>query len=362
MKVLFISFKRYAGILDGGGMANQRNVAMAQQMYGEDNVDVFYVHDEGKRRSLGNYLQTLIHMPRGYYNGFTPKMLRSIADRAHEYDCIFINTSLFGIIAKHLKEIGYKGKVIVHFHNVESVYYEHRLPKRMPFRQILIRCAALNDRYACQYADRIVVLNQRDAQMIAKEYGRTPDAIANIALKDKFTGADEAVMTNRKPLCLFMGSSFAANNEGVLWFVQHVLPHVDIDFKVVGRGMAKLQATHKCLQNVDVVSDVPDLAPYFAEADFMVLPIFSGSGMKVKTCECLMYGKNILGTDETFEGYDIDDAQVGGRCNTAQEYIDALKHYAAHPIPRFNQYARTLYLEQYSEEKSVEVFRQLFEG
>ena len=28
--------------------------------------------------------------------------------------------------------------------------------------------------------------------------------------------------------------------------------------------------------------------------------------MKVKTCEALMYGKNILGTTETFEGYELD--------------------------------------------------------
>lgn len=39
----------------------------------------------------------------------------------------------------------------------------------------------------------------------------------------------------------------------------------------------------------------------------MVMPIFSGSGMKVKTAEALMYGKFLIGTKEAFEGYEIDE-------------------------------------------------------
>ncbi len=39
--------------------------------------------------------------------------------------------------------------------------------------------------------------------------------------------------------------------------------------------------------------------------DYIISPIFVGGGMKVKTCEALMYGKNIIGTSESFEGYDI---------------------------------------------------------
>ena len=69
--------------------------------------------------------------------------------------------------------------------------------------------------------------------------------------------------------------------------------------------------------------------------------------MKVKTCEALMYGKNIIGTDETFEGYDIDSYNAGCRCNTAQEYIDAITEYAKYPIPVFNKNARRLFVERH---------------
>jgi len=35
----------------------------------------------------------------------------------------------------------------------------------------------------------------------------------------------------------------------------------------------------------------------------VILPIISGSGMKTKTAEALMYGKSIIGIKEAFEGY-----------------------------------------------------------
>jgi hypothetical protein len=99
---------------------------------------------------------------------------------------------------------------------------------------------------------------------------------------------------------------------------------------------------------------------HYLWADFMVLPIFSGSGMKVKTCESMMYGRNILGTDETFEGYREHVSGNVRLCNTALDYIDAITYYAAHPVPRFNAQARDAFLRHYSQEVSLQMFREVF--
>ena len=115
------------------------------------------------------------------------------------------------------------------------------------------------------------------------------------------------------------------------------------------------------LKDIEVVSDAPSLEPYFLEADVMVLPIFSGSGMKVKTCESLMYGKNILGTNETFEGYEVDYKQVGGLCNTAEDFIVALQELATNPRPRWNAYSRNAFVTHYSLEAQKEMFKRFME-
>lgn len=362
-RVLFIIFKKYSGILEGGGMANLRNLTMAQRVLGTENVDTIYLHDESKRRSVWNLVASAACFPFGYYNGLLPHRVKEIVEMAEHYDYVFLSTSLFGIIARDLKRRQYQGKIIAHFHNVESLYYKAALSKRMPFRGVIIHCAAKNDAFCCRYADTVVALNQRDSEMLHRLYGRGADVLAPIALKDqcKEIHFNTETKTSRRPLCLFLGSYFPANREGLIWFVQQVLPHVDVELQIVGKGMAQLKED-ECMKGIDIASDVPDLTSYFLSADFMILPIFSGSGMKVKTCESLMYGKNILGTDEAFEGYDIEVERLGGRCNTAEEFIRSIRYYAEHPIPRFNAYSRTIYEQKYSEDSTLDIFQKIFEN
>lgn len=363
-KALFIWFKRYTELLEGGGLVNSRNYYMAQQILGDENVESYYVHDEAHPSSLINKMFSAALFPFGYFNGLTPKKLRTILRKAQGFDYVFISTSVFGIIAKHLKKTGYKGIVIAHFHNVESIFYQSYISKRVPLRRIIIECAYRNDGYCMQYADRIVTLNSRDYNMLSYLHGIHKDGnIIPASIPDKFDSKkiSKSIQTSSRPKCLFVGSRINANTEGVLWFVRNVLPHVDIDFMVVGKGMAKFKSVTSELENIEVVGDAPELDLYYYDADFLVMPIFSGSGMKVKTCEALMYGKNILCTDEALEGYDIDGDKFGGRCNTADEFISAIRHYSKHPIPRHNAYSRLYYESKLAPAVIQEKFRQVLQ-
>lgn len=361
-KILFVCFKKYSSILEGGGKANQRNIDMATTVLGENNVDVIYIHDESKKRGLLQLVISCFWMLFGFWNGLKPSIVNNICDKSENYDAVFLSTSLFGVIAKALKEKGYGGRVYSHFHNIESKYYGDLIPWYNPLRFLGVNCAQKNDRYSCMYADTIIALNQRDSNVMKQLYGKGADYITPIAMKDTFDESkyNRTLQISKKPLCTFIGSSFSANDEGVLWFVKYVLPEVDIKFKVVGKGMASLKERYKELSGIDVLSDVPDLAPYFEEADFMILPIFSGSGMKVKTCEALMYGKNILGTDETFEGYELDAQKVGGRCNTKEDYIRKINYFIQNPILKYNRYSRSVFLEKYSTEATIGLYKQIF--
>ena len=169
--------------------------------------------------------------------------------------------------------------------------------------------------------------------------------------------------TAERPLCVFLGSYFPANVEGIEWFVKEVLPRVDIRMQIVGKGMERLkEAEWMRARTIEVLSNVPDLGPLFEAADVMVLPIFKGSGMKVKTCESLMYGKNIIGTPEAWSGYELDYAKAGACCLTADEFVAAINDFCQHPRPRHNAYSRKVFLEQYSAERMVSKFRATLEG
>ena len=359
MRILFIRYKKTKNIFEGGEQCSQKNHNVLLQLVGEGNITTYYVHDENRKKSVWDYVKGVFYFPFNYYFGLTPKRVKEIVGLARSYDVVFIDRSVFGIIARKLKEADYQGRVISFFHNVEVPYFEAKLGNK-PGKGVLLRCIDHNDRYACQYSDRTIALNSRDDEDLFHRYGKRADVLIPIAFQDKYQrDSYSQEMTAPRPLCLFLGAYFPPNNEGIVWFVQNVLPHVNIQMRVVGKGMARLKAEEPALKDIEVISDAPDLLLYFEEADIMILPIFKGSGMKVKTCESLMYGKNIIATDEAFVGYEVDYDKVGGKCNTAEEFIARIKEFEKNPRPRFNAYSRQMFLEKYSEEGVVEKFRKV---
>lgn len=344
---------------NGVEMQSLTNFKIISGIIGSTDMTTCYICNESSRCAFFDNLNKAFFTLFNYYYGLTPMRTRRICREAMKYDYVFIDRSVFGVIAKRLKRMNYPGRVISFFHNVEVDYFDAKLSQRNPFRGIMLRCVDANDRYACRYSDRIIALNPRDDGELMKRYGRRADVLIPVAFKDRVPDLrNQDRMTSPRPLCLFLGAYFPPNNEGIVWFLKNVLPRVDIQMLVVGKGMARLVEEEPLMRGIEVVSDAPDVKPYMEMADIMVLPIFKGSGMKVKTCESLMFGKNIIATDEALEGYDVDGTKIGGRCNTADEFVACINDFIANPRPRLNQYSRDTYLQKYSEQAVRNRFEQ----
>ena len=359
MKILIIRYKKTRGVPEGGEQGSEKNLVVLREIAGEENVDTYFIHDEAHRRTAWEYLQGIVYMPFGYYFGLTPKRVREIITLAQGYDVVFVDRSVFGIVAKRLKETGYKGRIVAFFHNVEAVYFAAKYSKRLnPMRWLVVPCADRNDRWSCRYADHTIALSTRDDDELFRRYGRHADQLVPVAFVDRYKRDSYPTdLTAEKPLCMFLGAYFPANVEGIEWFVKNVLPHVNIRMQIVGKGMEKLKEADWITSDIEILSNVPDLEPLFEAADIMVLPIFKGSGMKVKTCESMMYGKNIIGTPEAWSGYELDYAKAGACCLTVDEFTAAIQDFCQTPRSRFNAYSREVYLNQYSADRMVSKFR-----
>ena len=363
MKILIIRYKKTRGVPEGGEQGSEKNLIVLRQIAGEENVDTYFIHDETHRRTPWEYLQGIFYMPFGYYFGLTPRRVKEIIEKAQAYDVVFVDRSVFGIIAKHLKKTEYKGRVVCFFHNVEAVYFSAKYFNRLnPMRWLVVPCADRNDRWSCRHADRIIALSTRDDDELFRRYRRHADVLIPVAFVDRYKRSTyPTALTAEKPLCMFLGSYFPANVEGIEWFVKNVLPKVNIRMQIVGKGMEKLKDADWMRPDIEVLSNVPDLDPLFEAADIMVLPIFKGSGMKVKTCESMMFGKNIIGTPEAWSGYELDYSKAGACVFTPDEFITTINDFCQHPRPRHNAYSREAFVSQYSADRMVDKFRAVLE-
>lgn len=280
----------------------------------------------------------------------------------NEYDFVYIDSSRLGNIAKYLKNRNFKGKVVVFYHNFDykfelGYYAKANFIKRW----INVRVSLINERNALLYADSNIILNSRDVKELSKFYGKLKRySIIPISLKDRYklpNGISSPYKKGGKNF-LFIGSYFFGNITGLDWFMQNVYPYVKINFTIVGQNMDKLK-DNPIYDSVEIYSNVEDVRPFLQHADCMIMPIIGGSGMKVKLCEALMFGKNIIGTDEAFEGYSLDFNKVGACCNTKDEFIEAIMTFNK---PVFNEYSREEYLNKYSYEATLNMFSSIIEN
>ena len=208
------------------------------------------------------------------------KLLQKI--KRGKYDVVILGTSNMGFLSKKIKKECPDCKIGVLFHNVEYQYFQefariegkHKLP--------LAFLAKYNEKIALQYGDVHFVLNSRDIALLREIYSFDGVVInLPICLKNKFIESRIVNDFHGKVEALFVGSDFFPNREGMDWFVENVMPYVDINLKIIGKGMEKYR-NRWGRNNVKVLGTVEDLSDYYYNADLVVEPIFSGGGMKTK--------------------------------------------------------------------------------
>lgn len=350
-KVLMISpqdfiHKNNSGGLHGAG----RNYVLLAKAFGSKNVSVLQIVDELHEGNV-SFPRKQVLIRKGnlnkYYNMFflrdrySKRQEREIKQYINEMtpDIVFFDGTTFGRIAKMLPTSVMK---IAFYHNIEKRYATQ---KKNLMCVIRFWSAWMNEKYITKRADVRICLNRRDDELLYKNYRVHSDYMIPVTFEDVGEESINKKMDNKRIL-LFVGSFFLPNVKGIKWFCRYVMPRIDMQLIVAGKGMERLRGqldTH----NVKVVGSVVDLSEYYNIASAVVMPIFVGDGMKVKTAEALMYGKTIFATNEALEGYDVEDVDGIYRCNTADEFVNAINYESEF---QFRKDVRNVFLNHYCTE------------
>lgn len=358
-KILVVSFtsgQKYTG----GLQCSRRNLESMKALFGELNVVNYVIEPyQGVERWRTKFkrVRDIFYGSMGGLDKEKTAEIMQLIIRESITD-LFVDSSLLGLLAKRVKKRFPGIRIITFFHNFEKGFVQDYIKvNRDYFRLYWSVLTDRNERAAIRYSDKIISLNRRDAEALEKCYGRKPDKLIPITLKGDATVEKMTPSDNRE--ALFIGSYFFGNVQGIKWFCKEVLPRTNAHLTIVGASMNRLLDEIEPTNQVTVLSDVPDLTPLYDAADFVVLPILSGSGMKVKTAESLMHGKYIVGTDEAFRGYDITERE-GRRCNTAEEFVEAITLLS---LPyKFNASSRQLFEDKYSFESSLSAFAEVLDA
>lgn len=304
--------------------------------------------------------------------GRTPPMTRKVENDIiieiieNKFDIAFIESTRFGYLAKKIRKKT-DCKVIVFCHDIDKQRFKSlkkSILKNKEYKEwmkisILSQASKGNEPNSIRWANKIIVFNSRDQELLKNFYGYSSDVIP-VFIKDQLPqGIEFSKISQGKPInLLFVGNgTYYPNVYGMSFFISKVMPHIDAKLTIVGHGSEALRDRFKNLDpRVEIVGGVESLTTYYLNADAVIEPIFSGGGMKVKTIEALMYGKTIFGTDEAFIGIEERINNVGILCNTADEFIRAINNYNG---GKYNDSSRQLYLDFFTKSAGMQMLNKV---
>ena len=200
-------------------------------------------------------------------------------------------------------------KIVLRAHNVEHTIWERIAKETVFFAKRwyinhLTRTLRKYEMGILNKVDGIAAITITDAAFF-RRVTATPviDLPFGVDI-DKFNPVFEV---GDKPTFYHIGSmNWMPNEEGIKWLLKNVWDEVhkripDAMLYLAGRNMPKwLKKTKK--KNVVVVGEVPDAHEFVNQHNIAIVPLFSGSGMRIIIIESMALGKTVITTLVGAEG------------------------------------------------------------
>ena len=224
-----------------------------------------------------------------------------------------------------------KAKISMRAHNVEHVIWERiveeekNLLKKL-YLSIQVKRLKKYEINALSKCDVVMAISKEDEDTIkiCSPSTKTIVVPAGMDIDDTFKDS-----SNHQDL-FFIGSfDWQPNLQGIEWFFENVWNDVrknfpSLRFVIAGKKMPA-SITNLKGDNVVVAGEVPDAKQFILNHEIMIVPLVSGSGIRIKIVEAMALGKTIIATTIAAEGLGLTDGENILIANNADEFV---KHIA----------------------------------
>ncbi len=319
-------------------------------------------------KALVNLLtQKSYHVERFISNDFDKRLIEVLHSEQFDvvqlemlYMAAYINT-----IRKHSKAL-----IVLRAHNVEHLIWE-RIAKETRFmpKKIYIQHLAKTlknfEFSVLDQVDGIAAITHKDAAFFRK-YAATPTIDIPYGINPEEFDAKYEI--EGKPKFFHIGSmNWIPNNEGIKWFVDHVLDATvkkvpDFVFHLAGRNMPEWLLNLKN-PHVNVIGEVPDAKAFVRNHDVAIVPLLSGSGIRIKIIEAMAMGKTVITTLVGAEGIQYKEEENIIIAENTAKMAEKIRRINENPAiaVEIGKAARNLVERSYDNRKIIQRLLQFYE-
>lgn len=270
------------------------------------------------------------HVSRFHYRAFEEKLISLLKE--NEFDIIQLETLY---LAPYIEEIrSYtNAKVVLRSHNVEFEIW-NRIVESTPTglkKMYLQYLAKKLKRFEIERLDKydaLVSVTQRDFESYV-DYGYNNAGLTSpIGLNiDNYLPAEHK---NKNRSLSFIGSlDWMPNLDGLSWFMNDVWPDLLKEFPnlklyIAGRNTPQ-EITSLASDSIIVEGEVDSAVDFINSHSLTVVPLLSGSGMRVKIIEGMALGRVVISTSIGAEGIHARHKKEILIADTPEEWIHCIK-------------------------------------
>lgn len=208
-----------------------------------------------------------------------------------------------------------KAKIVYRAHNIEHLIWQRMTASATnPFVRLYLRHLAKRlkafETNCKNHLDAIVTLTKEDASWFESDGYAGPLLVSPVGL-DVMSYSKMGISKNCHHMFHLGSMDWMPNLEGVEWFLNKVWPvlekkHPQLILHIAGKGMPQKYFDMQT-DRLRVYGYVDDVTQFMSGKQLMVVPLFSGSGMRVKIIEGMAAARTIVSTTIGAEGIDIAD-------------------------------------------------------
>jgi polysaccharide biosynthesis protein PslH len=293
-----------------------------------------------------------------FYNAAFEEKLRQLL-KSSPFDIVLLESIFMTPYIRCIRQ-NTTAKIVLRAHNVEHIIWqrltnsEKNILKRS-YLSLLTKRLKTYETGILNKVDAILPITPDDKFILLKMGCLVPMHVTPVGvnLSQYPKQADDGT-----DLSLFhLGSmDWMPNIEGVNWFLNDCWQKIHEKFPglklhLAGRGFPPAlmdNAPH----NVICEGEIADAKSYMKGKQIMIVPLKSGSGMRVKIIQGMALGKTIISTTIGAEGIDYTDGKDILIADSPEEYLQQIEKCMSQPALCYSigNAARELVAEQYSNE------------
>ena len=235
--------------------------------------------------------------------------------KAQNFDIVQIETIFLTPYLKQIRELSH-AKVFLRAHNIEHLIWK-RLSEntKNPFKSIYLDHLSVQlKNYEIDHLEKydgIICISKVDEKYYSN-FTKEPMITATFGLDLKHYKPHQKA----EPLnsLSFIGAlNWMPNEEGLKWFLKEIWPSIhdkfpSLKFYIASKEIPKW-LTDSATEKVELVSDLQHAKDFITSKSIMVVPLKSGSGIRIKIIEGMALEKAIISTTIGAEGINYTDGE-----------------------------------------------------